>query len=213
MGLRVASPPARRPLEPDDVRTQLATYAEHGPQVLALIEAAVERAETYLGRALITQTLVLTLDGFPGQYFGVIASRRWAHGACWRIELPRPPLQQVSEIRYLDESGVQQTLDPSAYRVTTGREPAAIEPAYGATWPSTLPVSEAVEVEYVAGYGDDGASVPRSIRHALTMMVGEWLEFREGLVVGTIAEPIPNSVKFLLDGERVGRLFAFGGEG
>lgn len=196
MGLRVITPPANPPLLAPDVARQLATLPEQGEQLTALIEAATERAESYLGRALITQSLRLLLDEFP----------------CGQLELPRPPLAEVTEIRYLDADGVQQTLDSSLYRVTTGREPAAIEPAYGATWPSTLPVAEAIEIDYTAGYGDEGVSVPASIRHAITMMVGEWLEFREGLVIGTIAEEIPNSVKYLLNGHRLGRLFAYEGQ-
>jgi uncharacterized phiE125 gp8 family phage protein len=196
VGLTVLSPPAKRPLEADDVRRQLATHAEQGDQVDALIAAATERVESYLGRALIEQTLVYTFDRWP----------------CERITLPRPPLVEVVEIRYLDSDGVQQTLSPSLYRVLTSRDPVQIERAFNATWPTTRDVCDAVEIEFKAGYGTDGANVPASIRHALTMIVGEWLEFREGLVVGTIAEAIPNSVKFLLDGERVGRLFAYGGE-
>lgn len=194
MGLRVASPPAAKPLEASDVARHLATLPEQDEQIDALIAAATERAESYLGRALVTQTLVLTLDAFP----------------C-RIELPRPPLVEVTAVRYLDAAGWQQTLAAEAYRVTSGREPALIEPAFGASWPTPLPVSEAVEVEYTAGYGDAGTDVPASIRHAIAMIVGEWLEFREGLVIGVNAMPIPNSVRFLLDGHRVGGLFAYGG--
>ncbi len=196
MGLKVLSPPVNQPLDPDEVAKQLATHPEQGEHLLALIGAATRRAETYLGRALIEQTLVYYLDAFP----------------CEPIELPRPPLVDVSEIRYLDAAGAPQTLDASTYRVTSGREPAAIYLAYGASWPSTLPVLEAIEIEYVAGYGDQGASVPATIRQAMTLMVGEWLEFREGLVVGTIAEPIPHSARFLLDGERLGGLFAGQGQ-
>lgn len=194
MGLRVANPPAVRPLEASDVARHLATLPEQDSHIDGLIAAATERAESYLGRALITQTLVLTLDAFP----------------C-RIELPRPPLAEVTAIRYVDAAGDQQTLDAELYRVTAGREPASIEPAYGESWPTPLAVSEAVEVEYTAGYGDAASDVPASIRHAIAMIVGEWLEFREGLVIGVNALPIPNSVRFLLDGHRVGGLFAYGG--
>lgn len=195
MGLRVATPAAKQPIISADVARMLDTLPENEAQIAALIAPATEAAETYLGRAIITQTLVLTLDRFP----------------CWEIRLPRPPLQEVTAIRYLDDSGVQQTLDDALYRVSTSSEPGSIEPAYGQSWPSARAVSGSVEIEYVAGYGDEPENVPAIIKHAIVMTVGEWLEFREGLVVGTIAEPIPHSVENILRGERLGGLFAAGG--
>ena len=117
----------------------------------------------------------------------------------------------VDEVRYLDENGDQQTLDEDLYRVVTSEEPGWIEPAYGQWWPSVRCVPQAVEVEYTAGYGLESADVPATIRHAITMMVGEWIEFREGQVIGTIAKEIPSGVMNLLNQNRLGRLFA--GEG
>ena len=194
MGLRVDTEPGAEPLRTSDLIASLGTLPEMDEQVDVLIVAARKRAETYTGRALITQTLVLNLDRFP----------------CGPIVIPRPPLQSVSSIKYIDDSGVQQTLSTSLYRVVLTREPAIVEPAYGETWPATRTLSDAVEVEFVAGYGDDADAVPANIKHAITMMVGEWLEYREG--VANVRE-IPNSVKFLLNGERLGSLFAGAGWG
>lgn len=195
MGVRVETAPTRQPLEAADVALQLGVHAHSGEHLEALIAAATDRAESYLGRALITRTLILTLDSFP----------------CV-IELPQPPLGAVSAIRYLDSSGVEQTLATSVYRVSAGREPARVELAYNQSWPDTLPVQEAVEVEYTAGYGTDGESVPAAIRQAIVMMCGEMLEFREGMVIGTISSPIPTSAQFLMNGYRLGRLFAAMGD-
>lgn len=195
MGLRVVTPAAIKPVDPAEVEHQLATEPEQGAHVLALIAAATEQVETYTGRALINRTLAYTLDAFP----------------CGLLELPRPPLSSISEIRYLDENGDQQILDDALYRVSTTREPGVVEPAYGESWPATRAVIDAVEIEYVAGYGAAAADVPAVLRQALVMMVGEWLEFREGLVIGTIAEEIPHAIKMLLNGERLGRLFAGAG--
>lgn len=195
MGVRVISPPSQMPLLAPDVFTQLGLQAHHGDHVTALIAAATDRIESHIGRAIITRTLAVTFDRFD----------------CRKIELPYPPLVEVDAVRYLDDDGVQQTLDDSMYRVLTTSEPGSIEIAYNESWPTVRPVSEAVEIEYKAGYGLTGDDVPWGIRQAIVMMVGEWMEFREGLVVGTIAEEIPNSVKFLLAGYRLGRLYAGAG--
>lgn len=207
MGLRTIYPPARLAVESADVQRQLATYDDQGAHVEALIAAAVDRAESYLGRALVTRTLALTLDAFPGG--AAAGSRRRDFEGSWRIELPLPPLQAVIAIRYLDQAGQSQTMPEGEYRVSQGREPAAIEPAFGRWWPTALPTIDAVEVEYRAGYGDDGETVPAAIRQAIVLMVGEWLEHREGLAYGRVGA-IPHSARYLLDGERLGRLFAGG---
>lgn len=195
MGVRVVSPPSRMPLLAPDVFTQLGLQAHHGEHVSALIAAATDRVESHLGRALITRTLAVTIDRFD----------------CQKIELPYPPLVEVDAVRYLDDDGTQQTLDDSMYRVLTSNEPGSIELAYNESWPTSRPVSEAVEIEYKAGYGVDGANIPHAIRQAIVMMVGEWMEFREGLVVGERMTAIPDSVQFLLAGHRLGRLYAGAG--
>lgn len=143
------------------------------------IEAVRQWAETFTGRAFISQTWDLKLDWFPSG----------------RIVLPRPPVTAVTFIQYIDTAGTTQTLSSSLYRVElpTGplAAPAHIEPAYGETWPSTQSVSNAVTVRYVCGYGTKGVQVPANIRKAMLLRLGTLYEQREGMVVGTIASPIP----------------------
>lgn len=190
MGLRVKTAPANDAVELAEAMDHLGAFDESEQQVRALIGAAQTRVETYLGRALITQTLVFTLDCFP-----------------WRIRLPRPPLQSVTHIKYMDPStSTLATVSSSDYRITTGDEPTRIEPTYGSSWPTPQPVTEAVEIEYVAGYGDDYSSVPEDIRHAILLLVGEWYEHREGMAAR--GQQIPHAVEWLLNGHRVGGLFA-----
>lgn len=190
MGLNRTTGPLRPPVEPADVQRQLATTPEQGAHVEDLISAATDAAETYLGRALVRQTWRLTLDGFPCE-----------------IELPRPPLLEVSSVRYLDQDGAWQTLAEDAYRVLDGGEIARIQPAYGESWPSPRACDESVEVVYEAGYGDAAADVPATIRQAIVLIVGEWLEAREGYFVANAnIRPIGWSARFLLDGQRLGRL-------
>lgn len=180
-------------MEAPDVFTQLGMQAHHGDHVTALIEAATESVEAYIGRALITRTMQMTLDAFP----------------C-AIELPYTsavgPLAGV-EIRYLDDAGDQQTLAAEAYRISTARSPAAIEPAYGESWPSVRCVSEAIEIDYPAGYGEEPTSIPRPILQAIVFTVGEWFEFREGVVMAS-PNAIPHGARHLLNQYRLGRLFA-----
>lgn len=156
----------------------------------ALITTTRERVEEELGRALITQTWTLTLDRFP-------------HGP---IELPRPPLQSVTSITYIDSDGASQTWGSSLYRVDTAAQPGRITPAYGESYPTTRDVTGAVTVTFVAGYGAAAADVPRPIRQAMLLLLGHAYAHREIVVAGTIVSPIPQSMDWLLDPYRVWHL-------
>jgi uncharacterized phiE125 gp8 family phage protein len=119
------------------------------------IKAARERAEHYLDRALITQTWDLFMDRFADA-----------------IEIPLPPLQSVSSITYIDDSGVQQTLSTDVYTVDTAAEPGIVRLAYGQAWPSVRCQANAVTIRFVAGYGDQ-ADVPDDIKEAILTISAE----------------------------------------
>lgn len=158
------------------------TTSEEDDLVEMLITAARRQAEaTELRRALNTQTWDYFLDAFPCEYGG-------------RIKVPRPPLQSVTSIKYIDTAGVEQVLDPSLYQVDTKSQPARIYPAYGHTWPSTRCVPNAVTVRFVAGYGNAIEDVPEEIRQALKVMVKTGYDHREEIVTGTIVAKIPISM-------------------
>ena len=181
------TPPATEPISLEDAKRHLRiedSVSEDDALVTVLIEAVRLWAETFTGRAFITQVWERKLDGF-----------------CGRIELPKPPVTAVTAIEYVDTDGVTQTLDPSLYRVSlpTGpwAQPACIEPAYGQTWPSTRSVSDAVTVRYTCGYGTS-EDVPGNIIAAMKLRLGTLYEQREGVIVGSIATPLPQGDEYLL---------------
>lgn len=139
---------------------------------------ATQLIEHEYGFALITQTWQLRLDGFP---------------TCGAIEIPRPPLQSVTSIEYVDTAGVTQTWDNTLYRVDDFSEPGRITPAYEQSYPSTRPVTGAVTVTYVAGYGDDESAVPALAKSALLLAAVDLYRNPETIVAGTVSE-LPSSV-------------------
>lgn len=158
--------------------------------VEALIVAARNNCESYTHRQFITATWELKLDGFPDE-------------AC-AIELPRPPIAAVSSIVYLDEDGVSQTLSTSAYQTDVKSQPGRIMVAPEQYWPVTESGRmNPVTVTYTAGYGAAGTAVPRAIRQAMLLLVAEWFENREAVVVGTIVNKLPFAVEALLNPYRV----------
>jgi uncharacterized phiE125 gp8 family phage protein len=127
------------------------------PRFTTLITEAREYAEGFMRRALITQTWDLTLDWLPPV-----------------IELPKTPLQSVTSLKYLDASGALVTLDPSLYRVDVASKPGRITPAYGTSWPTVHPVTGAVVIRFVAGYGAASA-VPERIKQGMKLHIaGGW---------------------------------------
>jgi uncharacterized phiE125 gp8 family phage protein len=110
----------------------------------------------------------------------------------------------VSSVQYVDTDGVTQTAAASVYQVSTEDEPAWIEEAYGQSWPSTRATSDSVIITYTAGYGAAGSSVPAAIRQAMLLMVGQWYENREPVVIGTIQSKLSFTVDSLLEPYRVG---------
>ena len=145
--------------------------------VAGLIKAARERVEQITGRQLITATYELRMHGFYNP-----------------ILLPRPPLQDVTKIEYVDTGGSTQTVSAGIYDVDSHSNPARVHLAYAQSWPSYRSVPNAVTVTYDAGYGDAASDVPSELRHAIKMLVGHWYENREQTIAGTIARPVPMGV-------------------
>ena len=153
----------REPLTANDAQIQFALDAAI---------AHVDGKDGVLGRALCPQTWELVLDAFP----------------CRRMEIPLPPLQSVTWIKYIDTAGVEQTLSDSSYWVGTAAEPAIIQACY--SWPATQCRPEAVRIRFVAGYADTDA-VPSPIKSAILLLMGDLYENREASIIGTIQTDNP----------------------
>lgn len=189
VGLALLAEPAVEPVSlPEALAHLRADSAEDGTAVQLLIEAAREAVEKELGRALITQQWQLTQDCFPcgGE----------------PLQLRYPPLISVESVKYLDSSGVLQTMSPSDYIVDMSADWGEIALAYGKSWPATLPQRNAVTVAFTVGYGDTPADVPSALRSALLLLVGDLYANREGSVTGTIVQNNP-TIDALLNKYRV----------
>lgn len=155
------------------------------PMLNMLITAARQHAETYLKRALITQTVDLHLDHFP----------------CWGMSLP--PLQSVTAITYFDSNGVEQTLAADQYLVDSTTQPARITPAFGLVWPVTQYRNNAVKIRFVAGYGAASA-VPSCVKNWMLIRIKTLWDQRDQLTK-QLGMPVfePSFVDSLLDPEIV----------
>jgi uncharacterized phiE125 gp8 family phage protein len=161
--------------------------------ITTLITVARQHAELLTDRQFITASYELCLDCFP-----------WS----WQpIRLPRPNLIAVSAITYVDQDGVTQTLSTANYQVDAKSSPGRIVPAYAVCWPFTRCQLNAVTIAFTAGYGDAAANVPAALKQAMLLLVSQWYETREPVVIGTIATEVPMTVKALLGPYRAGTVY------
>ena len=171
MNYTVFTPPGSEPLTLTEVKSHCRVDDTNSDALLnSLITAARVHAEKYLHRALITQTIDARYDYFVEAMY-----------------IPRPKLQSVTYIKYIDTNGDEQTLDASKYKVDIYSEPGRVVPAYGEVWPSARDEINAITIRLIAGYGA-AAAVPDPIKQAMLLHIGHMFENREE------STPVPISV-------------------
>ncbi len=189
MALILITAPAAEPVTLAEAKLHLKVDgADDDALITTLVTAARRFAERFSRRALVTQTWDLVLDAFPAD-----------DGA---IFVPRPQLQSVTSITYIDGAGSSQVLAASKYKVDIASQPGRIAPAFGQSWPATRAEMTAVTARFVAGYGA-ASDVPESIKQAILLLLAHWYENREAVHAGTGAARIPLTVEALLRQHRV----------
>jgi uncharacterized phiE125 gp8 family phage protein len=154
--------------------------------VQTYITAARQYVEDILDISIITQTWQARYDAFP----------------LWEIILPRPPMQpETVTVTYRSEAGQNLTLSSAAGQFQVDRyiTPGRVFPNYNSTWPAVRGDENSVVVQWTAGYGDSGASVPPVIRQAIVLLVAHWFEMRQPVVTGySQVLPVPKTFDTLL---------------
>ncbi len=170
--LVAVTPPVGEPITLTEVKAWCRVTGDQDDGVLAALITTARQSfdgrDAWFGRALLNQTWDYNLDCFP---------------QCGVIYVPLPPLQSVASVKYLDTSGVQQTLPPVNYFVDVGALPGRITPTYGTTWPSARFAPNAVTVRFTAGYGPNPQTVPMEIRVWLRQLVAYLFENRQATTV------------------------------
>ena len=178
MPLQLVTPPAEEPVSLAEAKQHLRVDSGDDDLLIgSLISAARQAAETKTGRQLITARWKLLLDAFPGPLM------QSASGASFSLPghailLAKCPVQSVVSIEYLDMNGTTQVMPSSDYVLDAACEPARLTPAFGKTWPSTLPQMGAVSVTFDAGYGTASA-VPEGLKSWIKLRLGSLYAHRE----------------------------------
>jgi uncharacterized phiE125 gp8 family phage protein len=157
------TPPIREPISIEEVKSHSRiTISDDDLLIQNQIIGIRKMVEDLFHLALITQTWTMYLDYLPCE-----------------IEIYKRPIQKINSVKYLDAAGVSQTIAANQYMVDLNSKPPRIMPAPNASWPSVNLRPSAVAVEFDAGYGPDGNSVPANVLMYLMMTLGNFYENRE----------------------------------
>lgn len=184
--------PATEPLTLAEARAFLRV---DGPDedsfISTLITAARLHCESVTGRAMISQSWRIVRDAWPSDR---------------KIRLPVAPLRSLTAVRAFDADGNVTALAPGDFQPGTGKVPAFIfVPAFISGMPA-IRAHDAIEIDYVAGYGDAPEDVPQDLRHALLTLVGTWFEHRDAVIVAGSGTVVPVGFDRLVEPYKAVRL-------
>ncbi|QQP93560.1 phage head-tail connector protein (plasmid) [Skermanella sp. TT6] len=182
MSYRIITPAAGLPVSLEDLKAHLRIDHEDEDALLfGYLAAATGHVETILNRPLLATVMETVLPGFP----------------CGPIDLHGRTIA-VESITYLDGAEVEQTVNPSIYRLSTASEPGRVYLRTNAVWPATACAPDAVRIRYLSGFGTDPSDIPEAIRHALLLLVALWHSERLPVSVGAAVNKIPFGIECLI---------------
>lgn len=190
---RIKTEPEKEPIDVQAIKdyARIDGTAED-EMLLGFIKSVRQATEGFLGRSLISQTIVASFDWWPSSHASTRGASRgsslggsqdrsdWpdpigfpslhANGP---VILPRPPLITVVEVRTLDEDDVETTYSSDNYYVRANSE-----------FKSELIIKKGIappvnvnrafggyEIEYTAGYGAASSDVPSTIKEGMKMWI------------------------------------------
>lgn len=148
-----------------------------------LILAATQAAQNYTNRFFINHTLRMDCDTWDEtEYFY------------------KSPIYSSTSVEYYGTSAtVYDVWDSSNYIVDKVHQPARLLLQENKTYPTLADRKAAIKLTYISGYGTTKSDVPQGIKQAVLLMIGNWYENRQQVVVGRVANEVPKSAEYLLD--------------
>lgn len=170
--INLKTAPASEPVTLEEAKEYLGiTDSGLDNQVLSFLTSVRTSVEMFLGMSLITQTWQMFFDNFPTYARGLVLF----HPVI--IEIPKNPLQSVTSIKHYDKDDVATLIASTQYQVATysatnpweGR--IAFKDTFTLPSPTNLRDLDALEIEFVAGYGTS-KDVPEAIKSAILQESG-----------------------------------------
>ena len=188
---RIKTAPSKEPLNVQDIKDYARIDGTAEDEMLeGFIKSVREATEGFLGRSLITRTIVASFDWWPSSHASSRGASRGVLGGGFGdhidhpfgfpsvhgntpVILPQPPLIAVTEVRTLDEDDAETTYSSDNYYVRkNGDFKSELIVKKGIAPPvNTTRFFGGYEIEYTAGYGTAPSDVPSAIREGMKMWV------------------------------------------
>ena len=168
----------------------------------ALIATAREMIENFTGRTLLRTSWLLSSDTWTGEGYHAY-NQNYLHPASgYEVLLDRSPLVSVEYVKYWPADGTAQvTLDSSAYNIIAATTPGRLQLIDAA--PALAFRADAVQIAFTAGLAT-AELVPRTLRHAILLLVATLYENRQAAAEVKSIVDIPFGLQHLLQSQRIG---------
>lgn len=188
MGWVELASPASAPVDLDLLKDHLrVTSSDEDALVEVYAKAAGQLFEAKTNRRLISRSFRLDLESFPSQA-----------DPCG-IELPFAPVSSVTHVRYYDTAGVLQTWSSSEYLLDATSHFPRVRVAPNYVYPAVQSErANAVQVTFVAGYGEDYEDVPEGIRLGVFFLAAHAYTTRVPVANGTMTD-VPKTLQYVID--------------
>jgi uncharacterized phiE125 gp8 family phage protein len=214
-GHALVTGPAQEPVSVSELCAHLeldASAARNQSDAADLIADARTLVEEYTGLALINQSWRLTLDNWPAGreawWDGVrqMAAQELYTMAQSSLSLPRYPLVSITSCTVYDEaSNAAAVTVASVFDVDAYSKPGRLTLRRGAVWPVALRASNAIEIVYLAGHGEQASSVPGPLKRAVKNLAA-YMHAKRGDSCSADDMMTKSGAAMLLNAHRVARI-------
>jgi len=184
---------AAYPVTVDEIKSDLRIqHTSDDTRITGLIAAATDFMDVpsgVIGKALIHQTWALSVE---------------TYGADNTIDIPVTPVSSITSIQYFDNENVSRTLTVSDFYLYGNQDRAWIKAKPGVVIPAVFDRLDAITVTFVAGFSDNSAGVPNSIRQAMSLLISHWYENPTGVAARETVSELPFAVQSLINTNRKG---------
>ncbi|MFC6585930.1 head-tail connector protein [Sulfitobacter pacificus] len=154
--------------------------------------------------ARCVSTAIAMLDGDDGELGRALISQTWreyirppSNGS--GVQLSLRPAQSIESVAFRDAEGAWVEADLTGFSLHVVEDAPVV---FADVWPVGHGF-QSLRIDYVAGYGDDGASVPDTIKQAILLLAAHYYLERAPVVSKESSAELPISIDRLLQRYKV----------
>ena len=201
----VLTPPANLAVLLDDFKYHSKYDGTTSDTLMTIyLKTAIEYAEKMTRRDFVNRTYKTFRDGFPGtevyDHYSLVNQGNVG------FEIRKSKLQSVTSVKYLVDNALT-TVASTVYYATSESGYSKILTLDGQVWPTNADIRlQAVEIEFVAGYGADDTDVPDDLQEAILVHATQILENRSDCKNANVMDKVPEVCRLIYKQNRIENL-------